>query len=385
MKFGFKSPHTLDLKIAGKTIHGNYQASKAYNLCINYIAKKGNYKTTIPNLDKETNKMVVKGDKHLKNIEKFGTRESVQMVIKEKGGSIFKEDENILTTMAKSKMVEELSNIQATQVEKPKYSLEEFKLNAQLNYWIKALLNKEKYLPTLFMIGETRSGKSQFVYALLHYANLCTFMTNDVNGLKNSTPKHEAIFFDDLKIKKHSDDELLALLETEYERKVDVKYDTVSKKKNLVQIVSINFETAKKAESIIKQPIILSRIALVIVEKSIIKTEREIEKEKSTQININFNVQVNNYNINQTQTQSIQKENTTSQKEKDDTFRTEYEKFLKRENKKAVDQLDYFFCKDTAEKQVEKEKKARLLRNIYNELTEKELEKERTLANKNIL
>lgn len=166
----------LNDSINKKNVHGDYQAVKNKNNVIAYVKKEGNF---ISNFETESEFKI----KLLSIAKEKGLSEAMDYFSKSKPDLVcthFQRFQNNLKAFLESDMKKL----------EPRFS--------DFNYPKKVLdwFDYEKEETTLFLTAPSGTGKTEGVIHLLKDYN--PLLVTDINALKELTPEHKAIIFDDM-------------------------------------------------------------------------------------------------------------------------------------------------------------------------------------------
>ena len=117
----------------------------------------------------------------------------------------------------------------------PFKSLEEFNLTPEVQQWLDNGCN-----PTLVLYGEGGTGKTSFARALAFQNKLKMLMVNHRDDFKKYDFSYNLIVFDDFQFNDLNRDQVLAALDSNQARTINVKNGHVTKKAGLLHIVAIN-------------------------------------------------------------------------------------------------------------------------------------------------
>ena len=137
---------------------------------------------------------------------------------------------------------------------------------------------------TLFLVGNSGLGKTQFCKAFVKHNQLKTLFVSHEERFKRLNSSYDAIVVDDANLHELEETQLLSVIDNQGDKNVRVFYDAVVKKANMVQIVAMNPNEFRKLAYTLAQERFARRLLLHKPEKPFI-----------VNVNINFN-QVNQVN-----------------------------------------------------------------------------------------
>lgn len=223
-KINILSASFLDLEeylndsIRKKNVHGEYQAVKNKNHVIAYVKKDGNF---ITNFETENELKI----KLLLIAKEKGLRESMNYLVE-------KRPELVATHF--QRIQKNLKAFLENDIEKIEPRFSNFNYPNELLHWFEF----EKEDKTLFLTGPSGTGKTEGVINLLKDFN--PFLVTDINGLKDLTPEHKAIIFDDMHWDNIPRETKLRLLEKNRPSNIKIIYQTVKLTPDLVKAVISN-------------------------------------------------------------------------------------------------------------------------------------------------
>ncbi len=113
--------------------------------------------------------------------------------------------------------------------------MEEFNLTPEVQQWL-----DNGCSPTLVLYGDGGTGKTSFARALAFQHKLKMLMVNHRDDFKKYDFSYNLVVFDDFQFDDLDRDQLLAALDCDQVRTINVKNGHVTKKAGLSQIVAIN-------------------------------------------------------------------------------------------------------------------------------------------------
>jgi len=114
------------------------------------------------------------------------------------------------------------------------FTLTDFKTDSTLKEWI------QKPTQTLILVGNTGVGKTQFCKAFAKEKCSKTLVLNHVQDFRRLDNSYDSILVDDANIHEMEQTQLLSLIDKQVGKTLRVLYDTVFKKKDIVQMIAIN-------------------------------------------------------------------------------------------------------------------------------------------------
>jgi hypothetical protein len=279
-KFDIRNANMLDVEFENKKFHGNYAATRHVNASIEYACKDGDYVTSLDNI--RDGKVISIELLLAKEFFEHGRDATLRKYFSDDTKKAFGK----VDLVSVDKLFAVLQRTEESKIRPVESSFKviDFKVEGKLRKWIEA-----DPKPTLFLVGDSGVGKSQFVLALAKELGWLMEIINQVEGIRRISPQHNAIFFDDFSFGKIDEEQLLALVDTEFRKDLRVLYGAVSKLPGLVQVFAMNHEALAKIEPSISQPRFLRRIEIVHIPNDFMP-------------NVQINIQINNtlnLNVNQ--------------------------------------------------------------------------------------
>ncbi len=274
-KFNICNANMLDVELNGTQFHGNYGTTRHVNSSIEYACKDGDY---ITDLDYVKDGKVISLELLLtQKFKLIGRDPTLQEYFLENTKKAFGKTDLVSV----DKLFNLLGQIKSRQPKpiKANYKIEDFNVSDRLSDWITA---KEKR--SLFLVGPSGVGKTEFVRALAERLDWKMLTVNHLEGLNRLSPDYNAVFFDDFTFSKIDEEQLLALVDTEYQKDIRILFKVISKDPGLAQIFALNPSTLSKIKNSLVQEQFLRRIALVNVPRDF--------------MNVQVNIQINNLNVN---------------------------------------------------------------------------------------
>lgn len=278
-KFDIKSHSLLDLEIDGQVAHGNYKPIHNIEGAVHYVCKDKQYITNLENL---------------REGELLTAKEFIYQQVKEKGVEKALLDysqthkEKALAGVSVSALKKHFNDIKKIElltkidrIDTP-FTLKDFNIDSVLREWIQ---NPNK---TLLLVGRSGVGKTQFFKAVAKEKLSKTLIVNHKEDLRRLDDTYDSIIIDDANIDQFEDTQLLSLIDNQTGKTLRVLYDTVYKKKGIVQMIAMNRKEFIKIYGRLKEERMLRRVLFHHVKKPFL-------------ININLHIQnnhiTNNYNI----------------------------------------------------------------------------------------
>lgn len=278
-KVDIKNPNALDIQFQQQNFHGNYFPVKSLTHAITYVCKNNQYITNLENLqhgqllpakqliisqvkEKSVGRLLI--EHYQKDPEKTIAGISISALKKQ-----FNDTQEIQTPLAVA--------LQQDQVHTP-FTLENFDIDSELQAWID---NPKK---TLFIVGDSGIGKTQFCKALAKFKNLKTLLVHDKQDYERLNNSYQCIIVDDANLHEFEETQLLSIIESQTIKCIRLLSNNVIKKANIVQMIAMNKKEFQKISSTLQQPRFARRLLL-------------IEVKQPFMINVNINIVNNNINI----------------------------------------------------------------------------------------
>ena len=232
-RFDYKNKHALDLFFDGRSHHGNYGKAIHYQSAVAYCCKNGDYVTDMPD--------VVDG-KVLDPLQRFDAiyraegHDAASKWYLTNHASRAAGGKGLDKFLKFSREKEAIEYREADGRVEPAFtSLDHFNLGPIISKW-----RARKHQPPLFLVGDGGIGKTSFAETLAHTNAWKMLTICNREDLKRLDPTYHAIFFDDFVLKGFSRDELLNLLDTSAPKTIDVKYGSVNRRREVIEIFAMN-------------------------------------------------------------------------------------------------------------------------------------------------
>ena len=273
-KFDIRAPSSLDLKINGRVAHGKYQPINNIEGVVQYVCKEKQYITNLENLQDGkllSAKEFIYQQVQLKGVDKALLDYSQTHKEKALAG---------LSVSALKKHFNDIKKLELStkidQIETP-FTLNDFNIDYILKEWIQ---NPNK---TLILVGQSGIGKTQFLKAIAKEMFYKTLIVSHKEDLRRLDDTYDSILIDDANIDQFEDTQLLSLIDNQVGKTLRVLYDTVFKKKGIVQMIAMNRREFLKIYSRLKEERMLRRVLFHHVKKPFI-------------INLSLQIQNNQFN-----------------------------------------------------------------------------------------
>ncbi len=272
-KFNITEADFLDITYQGKSYHGNYQAVRSFRNVVEYICKAGDYVTDFTNI--QQGKVLSTKELLIQSALELGVSNALIEHCKQLPNKALP---NLSLTSAKAyfQALESLKAAQeASDIETP-FKLKDFNLQdyPEIRHWM------NDPIKTLVLIGASGVGKTQLAKAFAQHKGLKTLVVSHLEGFKDLESQHDCVIVDDANMKGLDPIQLLALIDSQQNKTLRVLYGTANKKKELIQMFTMN----KQEFLHIKDSLLQERFARRMLFSEI----------KAPIINLNVNIQVNN-------------------------------------------------------------------------------------------
>jgi hypothetical protein len=270
-KFNIRQTYLLDLDVNGKVTHGNYKPVNNLDYAVHYTCKDKQYITNLENIqDGEllTAKEFIYQQVQLKGVDKALLEYSQTHKNNALAG---------LSVSAIKKHFNDIKKIEtATQIDSvdTPFTLDDFKLTPALKKWI------QNPKPTLILVGNSGVGKTQFLKTFAKEKCSKTLLVNHKEDFRRLDNTYDSILVDDANIDQLEETQFLSLIDNQVSKTLRVLYDTVFKKKGIVQMIAMNKKEFNKIDERLNEIRILRRVLFQHVEKPFI-------------LNVNVNIQNN--------------------------------------------------------------------------------------------
>lgn len=272
-KFNITEVDFLDIKYQDKSYHGNYQAVRSFTNIVEYVCKAGDYVTDFTNI--QQGKLLSLKELLIQKALEEGVSKALLEHCKHLPEKALA---NLSLTGAKAyfQAYEGLKIIQeASHLDTP-FKLKDFNLkdNPELVEWMKDPAK------TLVLTGDSGTGKTQLTKAFAKAKGYSTLVVNHTEGYKNLQSNHDCIIVDDANMRNLDATQLLALVDSAQNKTLRVLYGTVNKKKELIQMFTMNKHEFLYIKDFLKEERFARRICFSELKQPI--------------INLNVTIQVNN-------------------------------------------------------------------------------------------
>ena len=274
-KLQIRNPKDLDIQYQGNIFHGNYTPVNHLRQAVLYACKGKDYITNLESLHQG----------HLLTAKEFIVKEVNEKGIEQALMDYYaRTPDKAITGLSVTALkrhfmeVEKLKlALQMDKIETP-FGLKSFRVTPDLQQWIR---NPNR---TLFLVGDSGIGKTQFCKALVKHKQLKTLFVSHKEDFKRLNGSYDAIIVDDANIHELEETQLLSVIDNQADKTIRVLYDAVVKKAHMVQIIAMNNNEFRKLAYTLQQQRFARRILLHKPENPFI-------------VNVNINVnQVNNVN-----------------------------------------------------------------------------------------
>ena len=280
-KFNVKNPYLLDLEINGKVAHGNYKPVNNLEYTVYYVCKDKQYITNLDNLQDGqllTAKEYIYQQVLLKGVDKALLDYSQTHKEKALAG---------LSVSALKKHFADIQKIELSTkidlIDTP-FTLDNFNIDPPLREWI---INPTK---TLIIAGESGVGKTQFLKAVAKERCSKTLVVNHIEDFRRLNDTYDCILIDDANIDKLDDTQLLSLIDNQTGKTLRVMYDTVFRKKGIVQMIGMNKKEFNKIYPRLKENRMARRVVFHNVKKPfLVNANVDVYIQNHTIINNNYN------------------------------------------------------------------------------------------------
>lgn len=128
-------------------------------------------------------------------------------------------------------------------------------------------------------------GKTAFCFAFCKAFHLKPLVVTDIQDFGRLDSSYDTVIMDDANLTKLPSTELLALLDTKADKTIRILSGIVFKRKNLIQIYTMNIPVFQALYPTLKEDIFGRRVVFVLVNNNFLK-------------NVNLNRNINNTTIN---------------------------------------------------------------------------------------
>jgi len=273
-KFDIRAQSSLDLKINEQVAHGNYKPVNNLEGAVHYVCKEKYYITNLENLqDGEllTAKEFIYQQVQLKGVDKALLDYSQTHKEKALAGLSVSALKKHFNDIKKIELASKIDNIQTP------FTLDDFIIHPRLRDWI------QDPTKTLIVIGPSGIGKTQFLKAIAKEKFYKTLIVGHKEDLRRLDDTYDSILIDDADIDQFDDTQLLSLIDNQVGKTLRVLYDTVYKKKGIVQMIAMNRREFLKIYNRLKEERMLRRVLFHHVKTPFI-------------INLNLQIQNNHTN-----------------------------------------------------------------------------------------
>ena len=233
-KFDIRKPNLLNIDYQEKVYLGHYQRNlgqSSFSDCVLYACKEGDYKTNLE--DVFNGKLLNIHDEFRMRFERDGENLAKKWMFDNYQSKLMSGCGYNIDRMVKiCREKRDLNLKMQMEKEKPAFtSLDQFNISETIREWM-----TNHHQPTGIFVGDGGTGKTCFVHMIAH---LNDWNLNDWKMItmgnredfKKYNDSFDAIFFDDFVFKNFNQQELLALLETDQARTINVKNGSVVENK----------------------------------------------------------------------------------------------------------------------------------------------------------
>ena len=282
-KVNFTNAKVLDIEFQDKIYHGNYQTVRSLEHVLYYICKNEQYISNLNNF--VDGRILSLTEMLIKDVHKLGKEKALIKHTQEFPNKALS-NLSLVSVNSYFKQLEQLNNsLQVDHVETP-FKLEDFHLSEKLKEWIDNPAGR-----TLLLVGNSGVGKSSLIYAFVTEKNYKLLIVNHREDFSRLNDVHDTIFMDDACVQGMTEAQLLAFVDNKNQKTMRVLYTSKRKKKNLIQIIAMNFNEFSKLLPSLMQERFARRILFQHLKEPFIKYAN-----LNIQINhITNNIQNNNH------------------------------------------------------------------------------------------
>ena len=286
-KLCIRNPFFLDLQLNGQIIHGNYETVKNLNFAVSYACKNDDYITNIDRVEK--GELLNQKEFICKQVELKGENIAMLEFLQKNPNTAMSGMSLVALDKHFNALNKITTSIEMDKIETP-FTLDNFNTDPILTKWM------ENPLKTLFLVGMSGIGKTQFFKTYVKHKNFKTLMVNHKEDFARLNNSYDCIIIDDANIHEFEDTQFLSLIDNQSAKSLRVLYKTVFKKKGIVQMIGMNQKEFYKICERLKEKRFARRIVFCAVQQPFL-------------VNINVNIQNNiqiqkNYNIKNNQNKS---------------------------------------------------------------------------------
>jgi len=228
-KFDIKNANLINIDYREEVYPGYYQRNLGqsnFSDCVLYACKEGDYKTNLENVI--NGKMLNIHDEFRIRFERDGEDLAKIWILDNYQSKLMSGCGYNLDRMVKVCREKRDLNLKMQMEKKePAFtSFDQFNISEKIRQWM-----TNNYQPTGIFVGDGGTGKTCFVHMIAHINGWKMITMCDREDFKKYNDSFDAIFFDDFVFKNFNQQELLALLETDQARTINVKNGSVVENK----------------------------------------------------------------------------------------------------------------------------------------------------------
>ena len=280
-KFQITNPKQLDIQYEQQTFHGTYSSVKQLRQAVSYVCKDNDYITNFENLIQ--GRLLTAKEFIIKHLNEKGVEQALIDYYNTT-------PDKAIAGLSVSALKRHFSDIQrlkdALQMDKidTPFSLDSFKVHPEVQQW----MHNPKH--TLFLVGSSGIGKTQFCKAFVKQNQLKTLLVSHRERFRRLDRCYDAIIIDDANIHEFEETQLLTLIDNQVDKTLRVLYNAVVKKAGVIQLIAMNQNESRKLATTLTQERFARRILLH-------KPERPFILNLTVNININNNTNNNTFNL----------------------------------------------------------------------------------------
>lgn len=223
-KYEYKKPNLLDIEYREKVYQKNYTAINNFIECVKYVCKGSDYKTNLENI--ANGKLLDINEEFEMRFNRDGQDQAKLWMLNNhmsKAMGRYNLDKMIKVCREKR----DLNLKMQMEKKEPAFtSFDQFNISETIREWM-----TNHHQPTGIFVGDGGTGKTCFVHMIAHLNGWKMITMCNREDFKKYNDSFDAIFFDDFVFKNFNQEELLALLETQQKRAIDVKNGSVVENK----------------------------------------------------------------------------------------------------------------------------------------------------------
>ena len=236
-RFQIRNPNLLDIEYKGQAFHGQYTPVKQLKQAVLYVCKGKEYITNLDNLYQ--GQLLSAREYIIKEVNEKGTARALMDYYN-------RTPDKAIAGLSLSALRRHFSDIKKLKSSfKPDQvktfsGLDSLRFQPELQQWMQ---NPQK---TLLLVEKSGLGKAQSCKAYVKHNKLKTLVVTHKENFKRLKNSYDAIIIDSANIYELKETQLLNLLDNQVDKSVNLLYNSVVKKAEVMHLISMNHKGCRK-------------------------------------------------------------------------------------------------------------------------------------------